>query len=113
MRPHALRFIGMVGLLLLGTVLGPGRAVAVAEGWKAGTARVAITAQAADVDGPAMGAPGPGRPKGRCTDLWAKALVARRPVGAKGRARHARRLRHRPRELSLRVRKALGVSALA
>ena len=53
---------------------------AAAEGWQAGTARVAITPRAADVDGRATRS----RTKpseGAVHDLWAKALVLEDPAG--------------------------------
>ena len=81
MRPQAARVAWVVSLAVLGSLLGPGPDRAHADGWKAGTARVAIT---------------PGEPmwmagyasrnkpsEGAVHDLWAKALVLEDPSGRK------------------------------
>src|SRR4051812_26420104 len=81
MRLHAARFARAVSWIALGVLLGPGGDQAQADGWKAGTARVAITpgeplwmAGYAARDRPSEGA---------VHDLWAKALVLEDPSGRK------------------------------
>src|SRR4051812_29107939 len=79
MRLHSARVAWIVGWVVLGAVLGPGRAFA--EGWKAGTARVAITPKE-----PMWMAGYGSRNKpseGAVHDLWAKALVLEDPSGRK------------------------------
>src|SRR3954454_13235813 len=104
MRPHSTRVAWVVSLVVLGAVLGPGPVRAHADGWKAGTARVAITpkepmwmAGYASRNKPSEGA---------VHDLWAKALVLEDPSGRKA-ALVTLDLCGIGRDLSLGIRKAL------
>src|SRR4051812_42889867 len=83
MRTNGGRIAWSMSLVVFGVVLGPGGvpASAFAEGWKAGTARVAITPK-----GPMWMAGYASREKpseGAVHDLWAKALVLEDPAGRK------------------------------
>ena len=74
------------------------RPVAAADGWKAGTGKVAITPQRA-VWMAGYGAPRPARPRGRSTTSGPRPSSLEDPR-AEGAARHARPLRDRRRRLA-------------
>jgi neutral ceramidase len=81
MRLHASRVAWFVSLVTLVEVLGPGTTRALADGWKAGTAKVAITPREAMWMAGYAARTKPS--EGAVHDLWAKALVLEDPSGKK------------------------------